>query len=71
MKFTDTVLIKCPICGHHNNFDYKAMEYYKVKKAQPFVMSCDMDDGGCDCYFVVEINLVAHVHTYKIGDEVK
>jgi len=71
MIYVDTVLIKCPICGCHNNFDHKAMEYYRVQTNRQFVMTCDMDDGGCDCDFVVAINLVPHIHTFKIGDEVK
>lgn len=62
MEFRIKLIVKCPMCGHLNKMDSRA--YYKVEPGRPFIMTCDSEEGGCDRYFVAQINVVANVKTY-------
>jgi len=70
MYLSTTLLVKCPMCGHLNKLDTKAQQYYLVENDKPFIMTCDMEEGGCDRYFVCKIVLTSNIHTYTYQDYV-
>ena len=66
MKYESAISIKCPMCGYTNVVGARVLiEHYHAHDGSPFIFLCDSEEGGCDRYFVTQINLVASVHTYK------
>jgi len=65
MIFNKSVSIKCPMCDHKNVIStYDLRNSLNAEEGRPFIFLCNLDNGGCDRYFVVQINLTANIHTY-------
>jgi hypothetical protein len=56
-----SVEVRCPYCGTVNMVDIEFPGY-----SQPRVITCDIEQGGCDKYFVVQPHVNVEVKTYKI-----
>jgi len=54
--------VKCPKCGHENNF-------VTDKNYGNEVVYCNCEDGGCDNWFVVKYRAVLDTSIYLIADE--
>jgi hypothetical protein len=68
MKYDRTLHVKCPMCGYDNKISEQQQNNLGVKEGRPFIVLCDNEEGGCDRYFVVEVTLTAHVHSFVYGD---
>jgi hypothetical protein len=63
MNYDNTVSVKCPMCGFENKLDKMAQDWYRIKDGDPFVMTCDSENGGCDRFFVARVTLSHNVTT--------
>lgn len=53
--------VKCPYCGFENKV-YVGEDFYLPKK----IITCDIDEGGCDKDFVIDVIKKIEIKTYKI-----
>jgi hypothetical protein len=59
------------MCGHENATNSIIVaDNNHAEDGKPFIYLCDGEEGGCDRYFVVQIDLIPSVKTYTY-DEAK
>lgn len=58
-----TITVKCPYCGARMNV--AVTNDYRQKK----VVTCDMENGGCDKDFVVSVTVSISTKSLKIEGE--
>lgn len=56
----------CPYCGYSNRM-LVSLKHIR----RPLVVTCDMENGGCDRYFVVMHAFSVETTVIPLGDEVK
>jgi hypothetical protein len=54
----------CPYCKHVNRFKIGTEAYQP-----PEVVTCDVDEGGCDKDFVIKVYVDVDIKTLKIEAE--
>lgn len=54
--------IKCPNCGFDQTFKFEEVGRHN----RPEVVLCDIEGGGCDQYFAVEIELQPRIRVYEM-----
>lgn len=55
--------VECPYCSHLNHY---LIENKSNMYPDKYIFTCDVEDGGCDTPFVIELALKPIIHTYKI-----
>ena len=54
------ITAKCPWCGYKNKIAASPDDY------KPHLVLCDIEEGGCDKYFVADVEWAASVATYYL-----
>ncbi len=54
------VFSKCPYCWHTNNNKLKKSPY-------PQLVVCDIDEGGCDKAYAIEIEVNIKANSFMVG----
>lgn len=64
------ITVKYPYCQHDNKVNVQGVI---VGPDNPILISCDLDDGGCDKPFLVTVKLLYVASTFSIDlkDEVR
>ena len=53
--------VKCPYCGTLNKVSVASEHYW-----HPRVVTCDIDEGGCERDFVLKVKKEISTETFKI-----
>lgn len=59
-----TIIVKCPYCGVKNKTKIELDGLFEKK-----IITCDLDDGGCDKDFVVKTKISINAECKKIEGE--
>jgi hypothetical protein len=66
MELKRTVDVICPMCKRVNKLTSEILKSHNAEHGVPFVYLCDNEQGGCDRYFVIVINLQYLLDTVAI-----
>jgi hypothetical protein len=70
MIYSSSIYIACPYCSHLHNLSSRTLEeVFHAQNGKPFVVVCDLEEGGCDKEFVARITLSQKVSCYEISRE--
>lgn len=67
MEYIYPLIITCPTCSCKNKVNFETQKFYNIREDIPFVMLCDNEEGGCDNYFVAQVNLKPDIKTFVLG----
>lgn len=66
MEVRRTLKVECPYCGHVNEIKTMYQDIKGIQDGKPVVLTCDLEEGGCDVPFVFQVNWEPVIKTAKI-----